>query len=311
MTVRARPARETNPGPLGVFRDRDIWLRLAAALLPQRQGYALTKRWAARSDPARFEWVASVVAQQAERLLQDPELAAAAARGFVPEVACDDLDAVTAVVWPRVLRRRWTDAEGTEHLPASGPVLLVSFHFSGGLRVFEALGERRTTFLLAENRPGARRYLRVLESLRRRYFRRVLEPPWIATGEGARERLREHLDRGGALVALLDVAPVEIGLRDHVVTELFGRPLRLPVGLLRLAASKRIPVVPFAGRIENGRRVIRFHAAIAGDDPIDLLERVLRSFADIIREQPETWQGWLDVDRLFTVAEAPRDQREA
>ncbi len=296
-----------------MFRDRDLWLRLGAALLPQRSGYAITKRWAARSDPARFEWIASVVAKEAERLLRDPARAAAAARDFVPEVACDDLDAVTAVVWPRVLRRRSTDVEGAEHLPASGPVLLVSFHFSGGLRVFESLGERRTTFLLAENRPGARRYLRALESLRRIYFRRVLDPPWIATGEGARERLREHLHRGGALVALLDVAPMEIGLRDHVMTELFGRPLRLPVGLLRLAASERIPVVPFAGRIEKGRRVIRFHPAIAGDDPIALLERLLRAFEGIVREQPETWQGWLDVDRLFTIeAPAPSsDQREA
>jgi lauroyl/myristoyl acyltransferase len=296
-----------------MFRDRDLWLRLAAALLPQRSGYALTKRWSARSDPARFEWIAAVVAQEAERLLHDPARAATAARGFVPEIACDDLDVVTAILWPRALRRRSTDAEGAEHLPATGPVLLVSFHFSGGLRVFETLGERRTTFLLAENRPGARRYLRVLEALRRLYFRRVLEPPWIAIGEGARERLREHLQRGGALVALLDVAPGEIGLRDHVSTELLGRPLRLPVGLLRLAASERIPVIPFAGRIKDGRRVIRFHPAIAGDDPIALLERVLRTFEGIIREQPETWQGWLDVDRLFTVeADAPAgDQREA
>lgn len=294
-----------------MFRDRDLWLRLLAALLPQRAGYALTKRCAARSDPARFEWVASVVAREGERVLQDPARAAAAARGFVAEIACDDLDAVTSVLWPRALRRRATRVEGAEHLPASGPVLLVSFHFSGGMRVFEALGDRRATFLLAANRPGDRRYLRVLEELRRVYFRRVLDPPWIATGEGARERLREHLQRGGAVVALVDVAPAEIGLRDHVVTELFGRPLRLPVGLLRIAASERIPVVPFAGRIEDGRRVIRFHPAVVGDDPADLLARVLRTFEGVVRAQPETWQGWLDVDRLFTVEAREGDQRGA
>jgi lauroyl/myristoyl acyltransferase len=284
-----------------VFRDRELLHRVAAALLPPRRGYAATVRRAMCADAARMEWVGGVVASEAERLLGDPECARAAGRGFAAAMACDDLDAVTGVLWPAALRQRWTHVEGGEHLPRSGPVILVSFHFSGGFRIFDVLAARglRATFLLAEERAGARRYLRVMERLRRVYFRRWLEPPYVATGAGARESLRAHLGAGGAVVALLDVAPDQLGLRDHVATELFGRPLRLPIGLMRLAASDRVPVIPFAGRIEDGRRVIRFRPPLVGDDPVRLLEAVLRTFERVIRDQPETWQGWLDLDRLF------------
>jgi lauroyl/myristoyl acyltransferase len=258
-----------------------------------------------------MEWIEGVVRREAERLLGDSVRARAAGRGFAAAMACDDLDAVTGVLWPRALRRHSTRVEGGEQLPRNGPVIPVSFHFSGGFRIFDVLAARglQTTFLMAEGRGNARRYVRVIEGLRRVYLRRWLQPPYVATGAGARERLRAHLAAGGAVVALLDVAPDELGLRDHVVTELFGRPLRLPIGLMRLAASDRIPVIPFAGRIEDGRRVIQFYPALVLDDPVRLLEAVLRTFEGVLRDQPETWQGWLDLDRLFKPGASAQEAR--
>lgn len=287
-----------------MFRDRELVARVAAALMPPRLGYAYTARSAARADAARMEWVASAVAREAERYLGDAERARAAGAGFAAAIACDDLDALTALLWPRALRLRSTRLEGTEHLPASGPLVLVSFHVSGGFRVFDALIARgfRTTFLLAEDRPLARRYLRWIERVRHLYFHRWLEPPYIATGRGARERIAAHLAGGGAVVGLLDVPPDELDLRDHAPGELFGRPLRLPVGLLRLALAAGAPVVPFDARVEDGRRVIRFHRPASGAEPLALLASVLETFERVIREHPEIWQGWLDLDRLFGAA---------
>jgi lauroyl/myristoyl acyltransferase len=284
-----------------VFRDRELVTRIAAALLPPRLGYAYTARSAVRADAARMDWVAAAVAREAERALGDPERARAASAGFAAAIACDDLDALTAVLWPRALRLRWTRLEGAEHLPAAGPVVLVSFHVSGGFRVFDALIARgfRTTFLLAEDRPLARRYLRWLERVRHAYFRRWLEPPYIAVGRGARARIAAHLEAGGAVIGLLDVQPDVLDLRDHAPAELFGRSLRLPVGLLRLALAAGAPVVPFDARLEGGRRVLRFHPPAPGAEPAALLASVLRTFEGVIREHPEIWQGWLDLDRLF------------
>ena len=289
------------PEILAVFRDRDLLQRFAAALLPPRLGYAWTAHRPALGDAARMEWIAATVTREAERLLGDPERARAAGEGFAAAIACDDLDAITALLWPRALRLRTARFEGTEHLPAAGPLVAASFHFSGGLRVFDALIARglRTTFVLAENRPLGRRYVRWLHEMRRAYFRRWLRPPFVATGPDARDRLAAHLSEGGAVVALLDVAPDHLDLRDHASGELFGRAVRLPIGLLRLSLAAGAPVVPFDARIERGARLVRFHPAARGAQPDALLRAVLRTLEGSIREHPETWQGWLDFDPLL------------
>lgn len=284
-----------------MFRDRDLIGRFAAALLPPRLGYELTARWAAQSDAPRMEWIAAAISREAERLLGDPERARAAGAGFAAAMACDDLDAITALLWPRSLRLRSTRFEGSEHLPRAGPVVLVGFHCSGGFRVFDGLIARglRPTFVLAENRPIGRRYVRWLHALRLAYFRRWLSPPFIATGPGARERLTAHLSAGGAVVGLLDVAPDHLGIRDHAPGELFGHVVRLPVGLLRVSLAAAAPVMPYDAWIEGGVRVIRFHPPVPGSQPEAVLRGVLRTLEEAIRERPETWQGWLDFAPLL------------
>lgn len=284
-----------------MFPDRHLLLRLAAAALPPRLGYRLTARSAGWGAAERIEWVEATVEREATRLLGDPLLARAAAADFAAAIACDDLDALTALAWPRSKRLRHTSVEGLEHLPPPGPAVFVSFHLSGGFRVFDVLGACgfRPTFVLAEGRPLDRLYLRALDRARRRFFRRSLDPAWIATGRGARARLEEHLRSGGCAVALLDVAPAVLGLRDEAPATLFGRPLRLPVGLLRIAERLGAPVIPFDGRIEGWRRVLRFHAPARSGDAEACLASVLATFERVIRERPEAWQGWLDVERFF------------
>ncbi len=284
-----------------MFPDRDLLLRAAAAALPPALGYRLTARSAGWSAGQRIAWVAAAVEREAARLLGDARLAREAGAGFAAAIACDDLDALTALAWPRSRRVRHTSVEGLEYLPPPGPAVLVSFHLSGGFRVFDVLSACgfRPTFLLAEGRPLDRLYLRTLDRARRRFFRRALDPAWIATGRGARARIEEHLGSGGCVVALLDVAPAVLGLRDEAPATLFGRPLRLPVGLLRIAERQGAPVVAFDGRLEGWRRVLRFHPPARSSAPEACLREVLATFERVIRERPEAWQGWLDIDRFF------------
>ena len=80
---------------------------------------------------------------------------------------------------------------------------------------------------------------------------------------------------------------------------LLDRPLRLPIGLLRLAAHHRAAVIPYAGWIEKDRRVLEFHEPVAGAGPEQLLNGVLSTCERIIRTRPWTWQAWPEIESFF------------
>lgn len=291
-----------------MFRDLDLVLRSAAALLPQRFGYAFTRRVSGAGGAARRREIAKIVERSALELLHDPELARAAGAGFVGSIACDDLDALTAVLWSERRRVRGLVVEGSDAIPPNGPAVFVSFHLGGGFRVFDVLRRAglRPTFLCAPPRPAWSRYQRTIAAARLRHLERTLEPPFVFTGEGARANLERHLGSGGSVVALLDVAPASVTLHDVVETELFARRLVLPIGLLRLAVASRAAVVAYQGRIENGRRVLRFHRAARVDSPIELLGELVPLFERMIGERPADWQAWLEIDALYArPGEAP------
>jgi hypothetical protein len=228
-------------------------------------------------------------------------LAAHAGKEFLASLACDDLDALTAVLRRRAWRQRSFAVEGGAHLPPAGPVVVASFHLSGGFRVFDALKERgfRPAFLRVPFSGQGSRYQRTIEWARAHHFRRVLGDRLIEVGAGARERLRAHLGEGGAVVALIDVPPDSLGLRDTATAVLFGREVQLPVGLMRLACDTCVPVLPYDGRIENDGRVLTFHPRAAGDTPEEILRATVASLELVIRQRPWDWQGWLDPDALL------------
>ena len=283
--------------PKPMFNDRDLLQRLLSVALPPAGGYRRARATAQRGRDA----IAATVRSEVERLLGDSDLAERAGREFLPAIACDDLDALTAALWPASLRRRSFRIEGGENLPGAGPVVLASFHMSGGFRVFDALTMRglRPSFLRAAFDGHGSKYLRAIERARAIHFRRVLGDRLVEIGPGARDRLREQLVEGVAIVALLDVAPAQLGLQDTERVCLFGRELRLPAGLMRLAVETNATVVPYDGRIEEGRRVLRFQPGLAGGAAQDLLQHAIGALETTIRERPWDWQGWLDVEALL------------
>jgi hypothetical protein len=292
-----------------MFRDRDLLLRAVAALLPSRAGYRLTERLTPRLGGEPLRHVAAAVHSAAERLLGDAGLGRAAAERFAAAIACDDLDGLTAWGWPEGLRQRSVLVEGAGAVQAPEAAVFVSFHLSGGFRVFDVL--RRLgfdpTFLCAPPRPGWSRYQRAIAGARLAHLRRTLSVPYVMTGPGAKRALESRLAAGGCIVALLDVAPGTLGLRDFGQGMLFGRALAVPLGLLRLAATTGVRVVPYDGRLEEGRRVLRFHAPVSGPDPDRLLGEVLSVFERTIRERPWDWQAWLEIESLFSPPGESRD----
>ena len=284
-----------------MFRDRDLLVRALGTFLPARLGHRLGDVLTPRLGGARDRHVGAVAGAAAAGLLADAAAGEQVDRRFVAALAADDLDACRA--WANVGPPCGAAlVEGERFLPAPGPAVFVSFHLSGGLAVFEVLRRRgfTPTFLRAPAPPGATRYARAIGATRLRYLARVLEHPWILTGAGARGALEQHLAGGGSVVALIDVPAQAVELRDRAGGALFGRPLSLPCGLLRLALAQQLPVVPFDGRIEHGRRIVRFHPPATGPDVTTLLAAVLRTLEGVVRERPWDWHAWLELDYLLS-----------
>ena len=196
--------------------------------------------------------------------------------------------------------------EGGEFLPAEGPFVLPGFHFSGGFRIFDLLASRglSAAFPVRTVTQQGNVYARALAAARNAHFRRMLGERLIEVGPGARARLQQHLAGGGVVVALLDVGPTALGLGDTAEVSFLGETVRLPVGVLRLAHEIGAPVVAHEGRIEDGRRVLRFHPPASGGSAEELLQSVIATLEGVLRERPWDWQGWLDLDAFFAAARA-------
>jgi len=288
-----------------MFRDRDLALRALGMLLPGAAGERLSDHLTGVLGGARARHAAAIAGAAAAELLGDPSAGTEVTRRWVAARALDDLDACRA--WAH-LGPVCGDAaiEGRQHLPAPGPAVFASFHLSGGLAIFEVLRGQgfSPTFLLAPAPVHEGRYARVLRAVRLGHLARVLARPFIETGPGVRHELERHLDAGGTVVALLDVPEDAILLRDRATVPLFGRTARLPVGLLRLALARGLPVVPFDARVVHGRRSVRFHPQAAASEPADVLRALLGTMEGVVRERPWDWHAWLELDALL----APRDR---
>lgn len=283
-----------------MFRDRDLVARLLGTLLPAATGERVSDLLTARFGGERARHAAAVAGAAAAELLADADAGLAVQRRWVASLALDDLDPCRA--WARRSPACGDAAVvGAEHLPPPGAAVFASFHLSGGLAIFEVLRRRgfSPTFLLAPASPRAGRYERTLRTIRLGYLRRVCTPPCIETGPGVRQALERHLDGGGAVVALFDVPEEAVPLRDRAPATLFGHPVNLPVGMLRLALARDLPVLPFDCAVSGGRRTVRFHAAVRGGDPGAVLRGLLPVMEQVVRERPWDWHSWLELDALF------------
>lgn len=285
-----------------IWSNRDLMSRLASTMLMPSAGYRL----AMGQRPGGAAAIESRVQAEVERVLGDPALGARAGREFLGSLACDDLDALTAACWPRAFRRRSFTVEGAGNIPDEGPAIFASFHLGGGFRIFDALLARglRPAFLRQPFGGSPSPYERAIEGARSRHFQRCLGDKLIAVGPRARADLQKHLEEGGAVVALLDVAPASLGLRDRATVTFLGREIELAVGLMRLATSLQVPVIPYDGRVVGSRRVLTFHPPHRADAPEALLRDTIATLEGVVRTRPWDWQGWLDVERFFTAATA-------
>ncbi|TLY48810.1 MAG: hypothetical protein E6K53_15535 [Gammaproteobacteria bacterium] len=110
-------------------------------------------------------------------------------------------------------------------------------------------------------------------------------------------RALHAIESGKTATALIDVPP-RLAAQGQVPVTLLDLPASLPQGLIKLARSCHVPLVPFWTEFDfdRGTRKLVIGEAIDAKDPA-----ALQKFADIlsrqIRRTPEAWYFWGELSR--------------
>lgn len=198
----------------------------------------------------------------------------------------------------------------------SGPYVAIFFHYGTGLWAMRAMtAQGRPAHMIlrpvdldsVRGRPFLRRYAQ----WRAAVAERAGLAPVIFWG-GARQKIRNALDRGDAVLGMIDVPPTETHSLSDV--RLLGHPTRLTHGLIEIAAAARVPVVVFfAGLSDDGReRVLEVSEPfdVAGRPLPEVMQQLTDHLDQRLQRDPACWYlwGWLDA---FFGSDFPRTPESA
>ena len=129
--------------------------------------------------------------------------------------------------------------------------------------------------------------------------------PIIFTG-GNYEKLADILKSGVSICGLMDT-PVRPGQR-FVSAPLFGRQIKMPTGLLRLAQEAGVPVVIFSvtPNLQTGKRVLRIEAPLLvenAESMSTIAKTITLHFEERIKSLPAAWYFWPQFSQLSGDAE--------
>lgn len=204
--------------------------------------------------------------------------------------------------------RRHVGIDG--EFPAAGQAnLFLTCHWGTGnwiWRMFRAQGIG--AFFLAR-RPqgralGLSRLSRWYGAFRVWSLRRIGSNGVIFTGDSS-GAIGAALDAGASLVGMLDVG-ARAG-QQAAGGVLLGRPVRLPCGLVRIAARAGARVTVFSVGLDwrTGRRdlVIRTLPAASGIEAV--MADYIAHLDARLQAAPEAWQMWHEAEGVFAAAAAP------
>lgn len=276
---------------------RDAWQFFIApgiaALVPWWLGYRWL-RWLSRHTRLFDDMALPLAAAAASHLrLSDEERARFAERVRLV-LLLDHADLYLTIVrwhrfgppWHVQIRGEW---------PHEGGFINTGFHYGTGHWIFRSLARagRESVALYAErSREGFRAHPV-------RFWYGDLRIASVEKLAGTESVFRPHIRRalhaiesGKTATALIDVPP-RLAAHGQVPVTLLDQPASLPQGLIKLARSCHVPLVPFWTEFDfdRGTRTLVIGEPIDAKDPA-----VLQKFADILSRQirltPEAWYFW-------------------
>lgn len=279
-----------------------------AALFPLPIAYRLARHWGrleARRNPGL---VAAVRGNAALVLGTAPPCAADIGEKFFEVMSCDEIDAYAPLVHPWRRLKKWVRVHGEERLVSPGVerrgMLLLTFHVGGGSLIFPYLRSRGIpahylSIALPQVRQLAGRVQYTFGRFRLWGIRRAMRRDIIFVG-GSKEKIRQVLRQGETVVALLDVVPDALHIKDRAEVSLFGRRARFPTGLLTVAAETEAAIVPFFGRVgEDWRRHLSFDAPCRVENVEETLHALVTLLEAYVRRHPQEWHFWPGLHQFY------------
>jgi KDO2-lipid IV(A) lauroyltransferase len=283
-----------------------------ASCFPLPTAYRMAQVWG-RMEAQRYPGLTAAIRANAESVLQSAELPTSdLGEKFFEVMSCDGIDAYAPAIHPWRRLRRWVHVTGEDRLlPVVAErrgVLLLTFHFGGGSLIFPYLRSRGLSAHYLSIPPQRVRELDgwvqyTFSRLRLRRIERTMGKEVIFVG-GSKEKIRRALGEGGMVVALLDVVPEFLGLREWAEVRFFGRPARFPTGLLSAAAQTGAVIIPFFGRVgEDLCRCLSFEEPRHIEKEGDTLFSLVGLLEEYIRRYPYEWHHWPALQGFYALGE--------
>lgn len=283
-----------------------------ASLFPLPTAYRLAQAWG-RIEARRYPAVVATIRSNARQVLLPSELPAAdLGEKFFEVMNCDGIDAYAPLIHPWRRLRRWVHVTGEDRLlPLATDkqgVLLLTFHFGGGSLIFpylhsQGLSGHYLSIPLQRVRELDGWVQYTFSRLRFRRIERIMGREVIFVG-GSKEKIRHILRGGGIVVALLDVVPEFLGLKEWAEVRFFGRPARFPTGLLSAAAQTGATIVPFFGRVgEDLCRCFSFEEPCRVEKEEETLCALVGLLEAYIRRYPHEWHHWPALQGFYASGE--------
>jgi lauroyl/myristoyl acyltransferase len=228
---------------------------------------------------------------------------------FFEMMSYDLIDAYAPLVHPWRRLSRWVQLSGEERLfrciAEQRGILLLTFHVGGGSLVFSYLRSRGLSahylsISLQQARKLSGRVQYAFSRFRLWGVERASGQKVIFVG-GSKEKIRQVLRQRGIVVALLDVVPDSLDLKERAAAAFFGRPAHFPTGLLSVAAETEAAIVPFFGRVgEDWHRHLAFEVPHRVEHIEETLSALVGLLEGYIRHYPQEWHFWPGLQHFYT-----------
>ncbi len=289
---------------------RDIWLLFVApglaALLPWQLGFAWL-RWLSRHTVMFDDAIAPAARIAAQYSDLDEKTLAQQMRLIQLLDHCDLYLSLLRRFRPR---RPWhVQCRGA--WPASGAFIATGFHYGTGHWIFSTFREtgRQSVALYAQRERSHYAGLPIryaYSGLRIGDVERLAGQPGVFRPH--LRRLFEALHRGIAVTALADLPP-RLATQGQRPVRLLDHDVSMPEGLVKLARSRQVPLVPFWTEFdfERGTRCLVIGAPIAPDDTDTCLQHLAQILDARIRATPAAWLFWLEWPQWIADSAAIRE----
>lgn len=198
--------------------------------------------------------------------------------------------------------------------PTSGPFVATSMHWGTGLWAMRHIRHTCGPNSLvmrpeAEWGESVSRPMRVYFRLIERIIERSGGAQPIFTGPGFKRRIEKALEDGQIVMAMLDV-PQSLSRERHA-HQFLGDPAFFASGIIDIAVTQNIPVVPFSIGVDypSGKRRLHIQQPILGKDTRETMSEIVSYYDRMVRGQPTAWHLW-HCHKAFLASTAPSNERK-